>query len=82
MSSTKKLVSLNKNFYLVTEPSEMGCKVDDIESDLGLGSASLVVLENATYKLIGETISVSCTTGRIFVPQLGESNTQRVIQCG
>ena len=67
---------------MVTEPSEMGCKVDDIESDLGLGSASLVVLENATYKLIGETISVSCTTGRIFVPQLGESNTQRVIQCG
>ena len=67
---------------MVTEPSEMGCKVDDIESDLGLGSASLVVLENATYKLIGETISVSCTTGRMFVPQLGESNTQRVIQCG
>ena len=67
---------------MVTEPSEMGCKVDDIESDLGLGSASLVVLENATYKLIGETISVSCTTGRMFVPRSGESNTQRVIQCG
>ena len=76
------LVSLNKNFYLVTEPSEMGCKVDDIESDLGLESMSLAVLEDATYKLIGETISVSCTTGRMFVPQLGESNTQRVIQCG
>ena len=69
-------------FYLVTELSKMGCKVDDLQSDLELESMSLVVLEDATYKLIGETISVSCTTGRMFVPESGESNTQRVIQCG
>ena len=60
----------------------MVCEVDDLQSDLGLESMSLVVLENATYKLIGETISVSCSTGRMFAPQLGESNTQRGIQCG